>query len=390
MREEVAAVHEQIEVHECAGPNVEAWLGREPEDEEWDAFLQTTPLGQYQQSSMWARAKATEGWRVARAVMVAGEEIVGGFQVLYKSSWWGGIGYVSKGPVVEQGSGELARFGVELLEKVCARLRLRALVVQLPDESDAGLWGLAGRGFLNYAAGKVIESTWLIGLGRQHNGTQKAMTANTRREVRQAIRRGIRVREGKREDLPVFFELMRSSCRRQQTRPNPGDVASLFRLWDAAESQNCIRLLLAEHEGVPLGGLVCIQFGRTMSAWKKGWREMKGHPRPNELLNYECLKWAAENGCDQVDFGSFDDVMAVAVLRGEPVSEESKASRHFFNMRFGGRPAILPAAMIYIPNPLLRLAYRIVFGRKIRSSVERRRAMDAVGQAAHRRVEASV
>jgi peptidoglycan pentaglycine glycine transferase (the first glycine) len=390
MREDVGAGRERIEVRESAGPNVKAWFSREPEDEEWDAFLLGTPLGQYQQSSMWARAKATEGWSVARVLITLEEEIVGGFQVLYKSSWWGGTGYVSKGPVVEQGSGGLARFGVELLGWVCTRLRLRALVVQLPDECEDGVWGLADRGFLNYAAGQVIESTWLIGSGSERGGTERSMTANTRREARQAIRRGTFVREGRREDLPVFFELMRSSCSRQKTKPNPGDVAFLYSLWDAAGPRDCIRLFLAEHGGVPLGGLLCIPFGRTVNAWKKGWSETESHQRPNELLNYECLRWAAENGFDCVDFGAFDDVMALAVLRGEPISERCKASRHFFNMRFGGRPMILPAAMIYIPNPLLRLAYRIVFSRKIRSAVERRRKMDAVRQASLGRAEAAV
>lgn len=389
-RDVLIVTRERIEVSQFAGPNMEAWFSRQPEDEGWDAFLQSTPLGQYQQSSMWARAKATEGWSVVRLLLTAEEEIIGGFQVLYKFSWWGGIGYVSKGPVMQQTSELSAGLALDLLQRACTRLRLRALVVQLPDECEDGPWGLAGRGFLNYTAGKVIESTWLIGLGSKRGGMDRAMTANTRREARQAIRRGVSVRQGKREDLPVFFEMMRSSCRRQKTMPNPGDVAFLYSLWDTSEPRNCIRLFLAEYEGVPLGGLMCIPFGRIMYAWKKGWSEAGSAHRPNELLNYDCLKWSAENGFDSVDFGAFDDEMALALLRGKPISEECKASRHFFNVRFGGRPVILPPAMIYIPNPLLRLAYRIVFSRKLRKAVERRREMDAVRRESFGRSEAAV
>lgn len=382
--------HKKIAEVQLGNRRIVACLSETPDDLKWDKFLQSTPLGQYQQSNTWARAKATEGWKTARVVLTAGDEVVGGFQVLYKSWWWGGIGYVSKGPVVRHESGELAQFAMDLIRMVCARLRLSALVIQPPDSSDDSEFRLTDRGLINYAAGKVIESTWLVGLGLERDCRQKQMTTNTRREVRQAIRRGIRVREGKREDLPVFFDLMRLSCRRQRTKPNPSDVAFLYRLWDAASPRHRTRLFLAEHDGVPLGGLLCISFGNVVSAWKKGWSDRQSQARPNELLNYECIKWAAANGFDSVDFGAFDDEMAVAVLRGDPISERCKASRHFFNMRFGGRPVILPAAMIYIPNPLLRLAYRIVFSRKIRKAVERRKVMDAMRREALGRAEAKV
>jgi len=40
-------------------------------DPDWDAFLQTTNLGQYQQSSMWARYKAADGWQPLRYLFTA-------------------------------------------------------------------------------------------------------------------------------------------------------------------------------------------------------------------------------------------------------------------------------------------------------------------------------
>lgn len=370
---------------------IAAWLSEAPEDLEWDLFLMRTVLGQYQQSSVWARAKATEAWRVTRVVLTGDEEvIVGGFQVLYKSSWWGGIGYVSKGPVVEHASGELAQYAVDLLQGVCARLRLRALIVQLPDECADGQFQLLDRGFLINVIGKVIESTWLIGLAPKRHGLERAMTANTRQEVRQAIRRGVVIREGSNGDLPVFFDLMRSSCRRQGASPSPSSIDFLHSLWGAASPSGSIKLFFAEYEGTPVCGLLCIIFGRRVSFWKKGWSEAEGHRHPNELLMFKSLEWAASMGHGDVDFGSFDDESAVAMLRCANGPAEYKTSRHFFNARFGGRPMILPAAMIYIPNSLLRLAYRLVFGRKIRRAVEWRRQMDAARREAISRATPAV
>lgn len=384
-----ASEREKIAERRIDGRHIVACMSEAAEDFEWDSFLMETPLGQYQQSSFWGRAKATEGWTVARVVMLAEDHIVGGFQALYRSSWWGGIGYVSKGPVVEKASGALAGFSVELLEEICARLRLRALVVQPPDASDEEQFRLTDRGFMSYAAGTVIESTWLVDLCEGMANLERFMTQETRLKVRQARRREISVRQGGREDIPVFFDLMLSSCRRQGVHPNPHSVETLLRLWDACAPHGCIGLLLAEHRQIPISGILCIRFGKRVSAWKKGWSNTSGNLRPNDILLYEALKWALDEGYAQFDHSGFDDRLAVAISRGERIDENGMASRHYFHVRFGGRPVILPAAMIFIPNPLLRLAYKVVFRKKIRRALERRREMDAVRREALDRADAS-
>src|SRR5262245_61106752 len=64
-----------------------------------DEFLRSTPLGHFQQTSLWSQVKATEGWHILREMMLIGGEIVGGFQILYRPSRFGRVGYLSKGPV---------------------------------------------------------------------------------------------------------------------------------------------------------------------------------------------------------------------------------------------------------------------------------------------------
>src|SRR5689334_11430067 len=85
------------------------------EDADWDTFLQRSPLGQFQQSSIWAQAKASEGWSPVRILLTVGQNLVGGFQLLWKRSRLGRIGYVSKGPVVTPGHPGLAEFAADLL-----------------------------------------------------------------------------------------------------------------------------------------------------------------------------------------------------------------------------------------------------------------------------------
>jgi hypothetical protein len=84
----------------------------------------------------------------------------------------------------------------------------------------------------------------------------------------------------------------------------------------------------------------------------------------------ESLRWACEKGYRAADFCAFDKKMAVAMLNGQPLSEEQEKSRHTFNVRLGGSPRLLPKAMVYFPNPVFRFAYRSVFRKKIRHASE--------------------
>jgi hypothetical protein len=338
-----------------------AWFSREAEDSRWDNFLRETPLGQFQQSAIWARAKTVEGWRTARLVMTLDEEIVGGFQILWRPTWRGRTAYVSKGPVVLPGYPGLAEYAIELLRKLAAKERFRALVVQPPDlcEQTSSLLSLSGFD-LDFLTG-VNDATWIIDLEKGVKTVEQGMSKTTRRDIREAGNHGIRIREGGRDDIGTFFELMLSTCRRQKTAPNPADERTIFALWDVAPSNPNIRITLAEYQGKPLAGLACILFGHTASIWKKGWNSLGGELRPNELLMHEMLTWATLKSYRFADFCAFDREMAVTLRRGDALSPEQRRTRHISHIKLGGYPRLLPKAQIYFPNAILRLAYRARF-----------------------------
>jgi hypothetical protein len=349
-----------------------AWISRDAEDSSWDKFLQKTPLGQFQQSAIWARAKTVEGWRIVRIVVTLDEEIIGGFQILWRPTWHGRIAYVSKGPVVLPGYPKLAEYTTELLRKLVAKERFKALVVQPPDLCEQISSHLALCGFEVDLMAGVNDATWVVDLRDGFEVAEQRMSRSTRKTIRGAVNQGVGIREGRREDIRTFFELMLSTCRRQGAAPNPADVRTILALWDAAQSARCIRLTFAEHAGKPLSGLVCILFGQTVNFWKKGWISTDTEVRPNEPLMHEMLRWASLRGYRFADFCAFDTEMAVTMLKGEPLSREQQSSRHLFNLRLGGYPRLLPKAQIYFPNAVFRLAYRAIFHKQLQESRKRR------------------
>lgn len=349
-------------IHEASwkGEKATAWVSRGYEDACWDRFLQGSPLGHFQQSTIWARTKKTAGWKPVRVIVTIDNEIVGGFQILHHLWWWGGIGYVSKGPVAPHQHPEIAEYATQLLRKVSRRERLWAVVVQPPDCCEQVEEKLAKSGFPRSDSFEVNGATWIFDLRGGWEALEHQMAKQTRRKVRQAKNRGVSIREGGRQDLRLFFDLMLATCRRQGVDPNPSEVRHLLALWDAVRPLGCVRLTFAEHNGKPLSGLLAISFGKTLTLWKRGWNGMESGLHPNELITFEALQWAVREGYDFCDYSSFDKEMAAAMKNGEPFSPEQIRSRHCFITHFGGMPRILPQGHLLFANPFVRSAAMIL------------------------------
>jgi peptidoglycan pentaglycine glycine transferase (the first glycine) len=349
------------------GGAVAAWLTSHAEDPLWDAFLQGLPHGQFQQSGMWAQAKLAEGWKPIRVVITLDGNLVGGFQLLWQSRWLGRIGYVSKGPVVLEGHQGLEEYAVHLLREVARREGLLALVVQPPDFSPEISAIAASSGFLPNLLVEVNAGTWIVDLKDGFVTTERRMNRTTRNRVRRAVKMGLTIREGGRQDLATFFDLMLVSCRHQGTKPNPPELKDLVALWDALSTSGCVRLYFAEYEGEPLSGHLDILFGKTATMWKMGGGPGDKALAPNDFIFHQGIQWACQNGYDCCDFAAFDRQMAVSILKGDSFTEEQLRSRYLFLTRFSGRPCLLPIALAYIPNRLLRSAYRLCFYKQLRN-----------------------
>ncbi len=337
----------------AGSPSVAA---RTDEEERWDEFLDRSEFGQFQQSSAWARTKAIDGWRATRAWFDLPGGGRGGLQLLRKPSRLGRIGYVSKGPVLAEEHDAAAASAVAATVAAARRLRLRALIVQPPDLSRIDAGKLAAAGFEPWPVESVIRSTAIVDLAGGKAAVEGRMDANRRYEVRAAARRGVTVRWGGAEDLAVFFALMRDSCRRQNSAPNPASLAALATMWNAFGER--IFLGLAEHEGRPLAGLLLVRHRDRMTLWKKGWNEQGATLYANSSLNAAALIHASELGCREADFVGLAYGTARALQAGQPLSEEQRRSRDMFNLKFGATARMLPSAHLLVVSPLLRTAFR--------------------------------
>ena len=330
-------------------------------DDEWDDFLKRSPMGQFQQSAMWAKYKEHAGWSTYRTVIEKDRHIIGGFQLLIRKTPLGNIGYISKGPVfLDEDKSDIEMIVGSIFDVIRERT-IRAIVMQPPDDSLMTREVFKNHGFIEIPGHEVIDATLLFPLdgGKEH--IDKRMTSTSRYSIRQGIRKGVLIREATMDDIPIFFEMMSASCKRQGIRtPNPGSVEALKNLWNVFYGKGCLRLTLAEYNGEPVASLLCINFANRVTFWKKGWSGKGRGMNPNDALYYEAMLWAHKNGYAIVDFAGIDREIAETIIDGHRLTEKQKSGRDYFNLRLGGIPKLLPKAVIYIDSPVARRAFKAV------------------------------
>ncbi|MCX6952861.1 MAG: GNAT family N-acetyltransferase [Verrucomicrobia bacterium] len=357
-RTEADPVSECVDSRKIGGSPATAWCSTAIDDQAWDDFLQSTPLGHFQQSSMWASVKAGEGWRPVRVVIRQSDQILGGFQILSRPRGWLREGFLNKGPVYGSKDPGLLGWLIELVARTVKQEGIDLLLSQTPD-ADQALDALQGaHGYAPDALTRIITATLCVPLGGHLPPVESRMRKTIQQEARQAVRRGTVVREGGEADLGAFFAMMCVTCRRQNTQPNPATEESLRRLWNAFHARGLVRLTIADCDGKPTAGVFAIRFGNRVTQWKKGWNEEFREKHPNTLLTYESIRWAEQQGVALYDFVGVDRPFARSIVEGVPPEKGLLASRYFFMMGFGSEAKLLPLGRVLIRNRFIRGVYR--------------------------------
>ena len=342
----------------------QVWLSPALNDPCWDDFLRRTSHGQYQQSSLWAEFKAEDGWEHHRVVVTDSREIIGGYQLLWKKKGPVRIGYVSKGPVTLADFLSLRTALLSLLANSAHELDLSALISQSPDECRNEEESAAQElGFFRSNPMDVIEATYLVNVREELRTIRQRMNRNMRKCVRKAVEQGMVVRQGTEVDLPLFFDLMTATCRRQKSKPNPPDLGALQRLWRVFARHDLVEITFAGGKGKEIAGLMSIIFGDRVTLWKKGWDGSNPNWHPNELLIDHAFERAHGRGYSICDFSAISRPAAVHILSGASLDASMARSQDMFKLRMGGYPRLLPRARLYVTNPILRWGYVNTYGR---------------------------
>ncbi len=338
-----------------------------PIDPTWDDFLASLPDGQHVQSSLWAQVKAELGWRAVRIHMHDHCQLVAGAQLLLKPLLViGAIAYVPQGPLLRQLSAAVAEPLLAAIHRVARAHRVQYLVAQPPGR-DCDMAALLNQhGFRQSALEVGPTATVRIDVTQDLDAILSQMKAKTRYNIRHGERRGITVREGGQKDVPLFYDALVATSRRQGFMPYPQSYfETMARVF---EPSGKLKFFIAAYRGEPVSILLAIRFGHTVVYKKGAWFGRHGEHHPNEVLHWAAIKWAKSQGCHYYDLEGIEPQAAQSLLQGEPLPETLHGTVSHFKAGFGGEVVLLPQPYDYLYSSILRWTYQTVHPKIAHSS----------------------
>ena len=352
--------------------DVEWLMSHDPEDQEWDAFVAAHRESQGEQTSMWGEARSAFRWQAWRVVIRRGGRILGGVQCFeFQIKSIIKVGYICRGPVVDTDVDPKL-----IWDAVLWAVALRGILyvaITFPYWGHDFLPAFLSRGGIARPTG-MPPSVWSVATSTIDLTLDEAtLLGNVRKTARKHIRRaeqaGLTVELGTEKDLPTFYQLMLSLCRRREVSPNIPGEGFVALLWTKLSRLGACQLMVCKLNGETVSSLFLITLGSWVRAWRIGWSGEHDKSYPSELIYWESILWAKRNGYRYFDMGGIDGQDADELIAGRPAAAPFHSSTTFFKLGFGGDILRMPGEYCYFPNPIFRFLFRIVGKRLLESRI---------------------
>ena len=275
--------------------------------QEYEAFVQSHPKGNFAQSYLWGKQKPMWLWK---AIAVRGDDgrLKGTMAVMIRKMPLVGrtLMYACRGPVCDLDDRETF---AQLLEGARALAKThKSYVIKIDPDVPSSNTDFAGMlrsfGFRSKEGGKnfeAIQPRYVFRLnveGKTEEEVQAGFHQKWRYNIRVAQKKGVEVKICGKEMVPAFADLMLTTGVRDGfvTRQPEYFAAMLDNL-----GEHC-RLYMAFHEGQPIAGTLAIHYGDKV--WYLYGASSNEHRNlmPNYLLQWRMIQWAVETGCRVYDF----------------------------------------------------------------------------------------
>ncbi len=279
------------------------------EKEELKNFLQNNPKTNFMQSPDWAKVK-TEWKNEFIIVKDENGNIKGTMSILLRKTPIFGryIMYAPRGFVCDVHDKEtlkkLTEKATEIAKKYKAFIfRLDPDVLQSDEEFKNIIKELGYKTKKNIKdINQVIQPKYVFRLDVKNKTEEellKSFESKTRYNIRLATKKGVTTRVGTRDDLKIFYDIMKTTGSRDDFFIRP--LSYFQKIYDSMGPEH-VRLIIAEYENEPIAAVLPILYGNKVWYLYGGSSNKHRNLMPNYLLQWEMIKWALENKCDWYDF----------------------------------------------------------------------------------------
>jgi peptidoglycan pentaglycine glycine transferase (the first glycine) len=328
----------------------------------WERFVATHPRGNLLQTTEWGLLKAEFGWDW-ELVTIGEEAPTCGAMILYRHLplHAGTIAYIPRGPVVDWTDEVLVSRLFNAVHQALRRRRAWACWMEpgVRQEEDLGTT-FADLGYRGSARTIQPRRTICVNITLSEDEILMAMKSKTRYNIRLAERKGVVVRKGTVEDLPLFHALMEETGDRDEFGIHT--EAYYHCAFELFAAHDRVALLIAEYRGEPLAGLMVFAVGTTAAYISGASSSRHRNLMAPYAVQWAAIQWARSKGCIYYDLWGVPDA-------DEAQLEEEFADRsdglwgvYRFKRGFGG-DLVRYAGLWERPlHPLYPLALRLYRG----------------------------
>ena len=321
-------------------------------EEEYTKFLEGHERCNFQQSLEWSKVKTSWKTEVILAEDNSGK-IIGALAVwIRKIPIFGNIMYSARGPICDIHNIEVLKQLTDGAKELAKKYNAIVLRIEPDIKSDDEEFKniMVGLGYSIKDDAKnfreEIQPRYVFRLdtkGKTEDELFSECHQKTRYNIRLATKKGVVVKEGTREDLKAFHEIMVTTGIRDGfiTRP----LAYFEKMYDCLAPDH-MKLLMAYYEDKPISGVIPIMYGNK--TWYLYGASSNEHRNlmPNYLLQWEMVKIAVQNKSDIYD------------LRGVPGIADNSNGLYRFKKGFGAEYTEFVGEVYIAFKPFRYRAYR--------------------------------
>ena len=271
-------------------------------------FLESHDRCNFQQSLEWAKVK--DSWK--NEVVLSKDErgnLRGAISVLIrKIPIFGNFMYVSRGPICDIHDKEVLEELTNGLKELAEKYNAFTLRMEPDIKSDDTEFReiMEKLGFKINDKGKNfsdgIQPRYVFRLdlkGKTEDEVFAAFHQKTRYNIRLAVKKQVEIKEGTRDDLKAFHEIMQVTGKRDNFMIRP--LSYFQKMYDELAPEH-LKLMMAYYEGKPISGIIDIIYGNKI--WYLYGASSNEHRNlmPNYLLQWDMIKYSIEHGKDMYDF----------------------------------------------------------------------------------------
>ncbi|MBR3172555.1 peptidoglycan bridge formation glycyltransferase FemA/FemB family protein [Candidatus Saccharibacteria bacterium] len=312
--------------------------------EEFRKYAAKSPYKSFYQTPEIAKLRESNGWVPYYFGIKNGNKLVAASMVVAKPTFLGkSTFYAPGGPLLDYEDASLVNYFLKNLRRYAKTHNGYVLHIEpyyeLIERDRYGkpveggfnhikaLNNLKNAGFQALPESDEPKYAFVMDIkGHTADNLFKNFKANTRNHIRKAEKKGVKVRELKREELNIFKQITESTSDRRNFQDKP--LSYYEQMYDLFTPKGEVKFLLAEADGIPMSAAMFMLYGDEVIYLFSGSDEqyMKEY-NAQYLIQWHMIKYAVEHKYKRYNFYG---------INGLPDESSKDYGIYVFKKGFGG------------------------------------------------------